>query len=120
MNVSAKETGKFSTIIKVEIEKMLGYEAEDFQKAMLDAFDKGYKSVVVDLSNVKFISSWGIGALMYGLTTAKNRNARFAVTGASENVIDTFRKIKIDTILDIYPTMNEAINVENTNKEKLK
>ncbi|RPI70664.1 MAG: anti-sigma factor antagonist [Ignavibacteriales bacterium] len=110
MNVSAKETGKSSTIIKVEIEKMLGYEAEDFQKLVLDAFDKGNKLVVVDLTKVKFISSWGIGALMYGLTTAKNRNAKFRIAGASENIRDTFSKIKIDTILEIYNTVDEAIN----------
>jgi len=108
MNVSTKETGNTS-VIKVEIEKMLGYEAEDFQKAVLDAFDKGSKLVVVDLSKVKFISSWGIGVLMYGLTTAKNRDAKFRIAGASEHIVDTFRKIKIDTILDLYSSVDDAV-----------
>jgi anti-sigma B factor antagonist len=108
MNVSVKEIENTS-IIKVEIEKMLGYEAEDFQKAVLDAFDKGKKSVIVDLSKVKFISSWGIGILIHGLTTAKNRDAKFRIAGASGYVIDSFKTIKIDSILDLYDSVEDAL-----------
>jgi hypothetical protein len=46
---------------------------------------------------------------MYGLTTAKNRNAKFKVAGASEHIVDTFRKIKIDSILDIHSSVDDAL-----------
>ncbi len=108
MNISTNTIGN-SLIVKVEIEKMLGYEAEEFQNAVVDAFEKGNKSVIVDLSKVKFISSWSIGVLIHGLTTAKNRDAEFKIAGASEHILDTFRKIKIDKIFDLYGSIDEAM-----------
>lgn len=112
MNVSVKNFGS-TTILKVEIEKMLGYEAKDIQKALDEAFEKDIECLVVDLSKVKFISSWGIGALMYGVTTAEKKNIDFIVAGASENLIDTFNQIKIEKILNLYPSVELALSKQS-------
>ena len=108
---------KVSTIIKdesailiFEVDQILGYEAEEFQNTLLNCLEGGIKLVIVDLSKVKFISSWGIGMLIHGLTTTSNRGFEFRIACLTENVLQVFKKVKIDTILDIYDTVDKAMS----------
>lgn len=107
MKISSKISEKFS-IIKFEVDQVLGYEAQEFQDAILDSLDKNASVIIVDLSRVKFISSWGIGMLIHGLATTTNRGKSFKIVGLADNVMDVFKKVKIDTVLSIYSTIDMA------------
>lgn len=107
MKLSLNIENKYS-VIKVNIDQMLGYEAQEFQDAILDSLDKNASSIIVDLSSVKFISSWGIGMLIHGLATTTNRGGTFKIVGLADNVMEVFQKVKIDTVLNIYNTVEQA------------
>ena len=107
MKLSLNIENKYS-IIKFNIDQVLGYEAQEFQDAILDSLDKKASCIIVDLSSVKFISSWGIGMLIHGLATTANRSGSFKVVGLADNVMQVFRKVKIDTVLSIYKTVDQA------------
>ena len=62
-----------AVIISLTGEMMLGYEAQDFQDAISNSLENSIKKIVVDLSNLEFISSWGIGILIHGYTTVINQ-----------------------------------------------
>lgn len=96
------------SIIKLEVDQVLGYEAKEFQDEILDSLDKNASVIIVDLSRVKFISSWGIGMLIHGLATSTNRGKSYKIVGLAANVMDVFRKVKIDTVLNIYDTVEQA------------
>lgn len=103
MKISSIKTNE-NFILKPEADQLLGYEAEDFQNALLEALKDDIKCVIVDLSSVNFISSWGIGMLMHGLATASNRDVGFKIMAVRPNIMDVFKKIKIDTVLEISPS----------------
>ena len=107
MKISSQISEKFS-IIKFEVDQVLGYEAQEFQDAILDSLDKNASVIIVDLSRVKFISSWGIGMLIHGLATTTNRGKSFKIVGLADNVMEVFKKVKIDTVLNIYKTVDMA------------
>ena len=107
MKISSQISDKYS-VIKFNIDQILGYEAQEFQDAILDSLEKNASVIIVDLSGVKFISSWGIGMLIHGLATTANRSGSFKLVGLAENVIEVFRKVKIDTVLNIYKTVEQA------------
>lgn len=107
MKVSTDIKEKFA-ILKFEVDQILGYEAQEFQDAILNSLDKNATVIIVDLSKVKFISSWGIGMLIHGLATATNRGGSFKIVGLAENVMLVFQKVKIDTVLDIYHSVEKA------------
>jgi len=98
-----------ATVIKLEGEMMLGYEANDFHEAIRLSIEKNKKNIVIDLCEVKFISSWGIGILIHGYTTATNEGISFKLTCVPENIKQTFVKIKIDTIFQQFNTVEEAL-----------
>lgn len=109
MKITSQILEKFS-LIKFEIDQVLGYEAQEFQDAILDSLDKNVSCIIVDLSSVMFISSWGIGMLIHGLTTTKNRGGEFKIVCNTDSVLQVFKKVKIDSVLDIYSTSEEAIS----------
>jgi len=108
MNVKTKETEN-GLVIKLEGKMMLGYEANDFHEAIENALDHNKMKIVVDLSDVQFISSWGIGILMYGLTTTSNKGGKFKLAAASEKINDIFKKIKLDNVFEKFATVEEAL-----------
>jgi anti-sigma B factor antagonist len=109
MKVSVNIIDKFA-ILKFEVEQVLGYEGQEFQDNLLSSLDKKIGFVIVDLSNVKFISSWGIGMLMHGLATTVNRGGEFKIACLADNVFEVFKKVKIDTVLKLYETVDLAIS----------
>lgn len=109
MKISTQLKDRFA-IIKFEVDKIHGYEAQEFQESLLYALKKDLKFILIDLSNVSFISSWGIGMLIHGLTTTKNRNSEFRILCNTQAILQVFNKVKIDTVLDIYNSMEEAIS----------
>jgi anti-sigma B factor antagonist len=96
-------------VITLEGEMMLGYEANDFHEAIENALDRDKKKIVVDLSNVQFISSWGIGILMYGYTTATNKGGEFKLAAVSDKINDILIKTKLDKVFEKFATVEEAL-----------
>ena len=107
MRLSSNIEDKFS-IIKFDVDQVLGYEAQEFQDAVLNSLEQKVKCIIVDLSSVKYISSWGIGMLIHGLATTRNRGGDFKLAGLAQNVMQVFQKVKIDTVLNIYKTVELA------------
>jgi anti-anti-sigma factor len=108
MNIAVNETEN-AVVIKLQGEMMLGYEANDFHEAVRTSIEKNKNKVVVDLCELKFISSWGIGILIYGYTTATNNNCSFSLACVPQNVKDVFQKIKVDSIFKQYNNVEEAL-----------
>ncbi len=108
MDVKTYETEN-GVVITLEGKMMLGYEANDFHEAIENAIDHDKKKIVVDLSNVQFISSWGIGILMYGYTTATNKGGEFKLAAVSEKISKTFAKTKLDNVFQKFATVEEAL-----------
>ena len=100
-----------ATIVKVEEEKMLGYSGTDFQEAVMASIKSDKKCTIVDLSKVTFISSWGLGMIMYGMTSAQNNGKDFMCAGVCKNVRDSFSKTRLDTVIKLYDSLDDAIKV---------
>jgi anti-sigma B factor antagonist len=109
MKVSTHIKDRYA-ILKFEVDKITGYEAQEFQESLLNSLEKDFKLIIVDLSKIKFISSWGIGMLIHGLTTTRNRGGEFKIACAAESVLSVFEKVKIDKVLNIYSTLAEAMS----------
>ena len=108
MEVKTNETEN-GVVIKLEGEMMLGYSANDVHEAIENAIEKNKKKIVVDLSDVQFISSWGIGILMYGYTTTTNYGGKFRLAAVSEKISTVLKKIKIDNVFEKFATVEEAL-----------
>jgi anti-sigma B factor antagonist len=100
MEINAKHNDNKS-VITVNNNKLIGVESEIFQNAVQELINKGSKKILVDLSKVEFISSWGIGLLVHAYTTCHNKNIAFAIGGINPQVMNVLNQLKLTEIFDI-------------------
>lgn len=108
MKVSTSEMEN-AAVISLEGAIMIGSDANDFQAAIHSCIEKNKSIIIIDLSSLSFISSWGIGMLIHGYTTAQNRDISFKLVAVPDVINETFRKIKIDKVFQQFNTVEEAL-----------
>ena len=80
-----------------------------------DAFNKGVKYCAIDISEVRYINSSGIGVLITILTKFRNRDGEVCLINPSEHVKKLLIITKLTAIFNIVDNMNEAIQRLQTN-----
>src|SRR5262245_28443225 len=66
--------------------------------------------VILDLSDVKFVPSSGLGALVTLLRSLKQHGQRFILVGLYPEVRTVLAVTRIDKLLEIYPRFEDALN----------
>jgi anti-sigma B factor antagonist len=77
------------------------------RKAILDALATK-KPVAVNLSQVSYIDSSGIAALVEGFQQARGKNQRFALIAISSAVRAVLELARLDRVFPIFPTLADA------------
>ncbi|MGQ9629415.1 MAG: STAS domain-containing protein [bacterium] len=84
-------------------------EADGFRAEVVDALDSGCKTLLVNLSDIDFIDSSGIGAIMGGRRLAGMKGRTFGVFGVGGRTRDIFEMTRLDQVLNIFEDECEAI-----------
>jgi len=71
-----------------------------FSKTLLPLFDEE-KLVVLDFSNVAYVSSAGLRVLITGHETAKSKKATMLLHGVSDEIMGIFKMTGFSNILNI-------------------
>ncbi|WPR74229.1 STAS domain-containing protein [Algoriphagus sp. NG3] len=72
-----------------------------------DAVEEGARTFVVDLSEVRYISSSGIGLLITMLTKMRNKDGEVYLTAPSEHVKKLLIITKLNNIFTVYDSIDE-------------
>lgn len=64
--------------------------------------------LILDLSNVPYMDSAGLGVLMNFYVSAQNNHRKFFVVGVNERVQALLEMTKVDQILKIYSSLEVA------------
>jgi anti-sigma B factor antagonist len=78
------------------------------------AIEKGIKNCVIDLSQVRYINSSGIGVLITLLTKFRNKDGEVVLIQPSENVHKLLVITKLTKIFKISKNKEEAIQYINS------
>ena len=82
--------------------------AEDFKSSAASLVD-GYDRVVFDLSNISFMDSAGLGAVLSVYRKVITDGGQFRVYGLSKEVKALFDLVRMQRLFDIYPDKDSAV-----------
>ena len=82
--------------------------ALDFEKKIMEQLDK-HSIVLVDFSQLSFISSAGLRVILMAAKQAKQRSIQFALCGMDDNIRGVFEVSGFLRILQVYSNIDEAI-----------
>jgi anti-anti-sigma factor len=95
------ENSDNTSIIIIDENQLLGLENNILQKMILSSIEQGSKNISVDLSNVKFISSWGIEGFLHAYKTCTNNNVNFSLKNVNEIIMHELSILKLTDIIHI-------------------
>ncbi len=97
------------TVIDAAGRITLGEGASAFRTAIRDLVTKGNKKVLLNLGEVSYIDSSGIGELVSGFTTVRANEGQLKLVGLSKRVKDLLQITKLYTVFDVYEDETEAV-----------
>ena len=98
-----------AVIIELKGNVMGGDDTKEFNDLLHKLLDEDKKNIVVDLAEVKFMNSSGLGMLIGGLTTMKKENASLKLARTTEKIESLLVITKLITIFESYDSVEEAV-----------
>ncbi len=86
------------------------YNAAVIKEGVLNDVTSGIKKIVLDFSEVIYIDSSGIGALIYARTHIIQNNCQLRIACIKDSVKKVFELTKLTSIFAIFDSVQEAID----------
>lgn len=77
---------------------------------VLHLIQEGHSHLVLNLSNVQALDSFGIAVIVSVLKHCKEANGNVTLFGLNEQVLRLIELTHMDRVLDIWPSENQAIS----------
>jgi anti-sigma B factor antagonist len=97
------------TVLDLSGRITLGEGSVQLRDAIRDSIGKGQKRILLDLGEVNYIDSSGLGELVSAYTSAKNLGATVKLLKLTKKVHDLLQLTKLYTVFDIYDDEASAI-----------
>lgn len=108
MEVEVEERDERTSVLKVSGRVDL-VSAGRLRRVVEEAIDGGRRSLVVDLGEVPFVDSSGVGALVGALKLTRQVGGELRIAAVAPTVRDVLRLTTVDRILRPYDTVDEAL-----------
>jgi anti-anti-sigma factor len=86
---------------------------EDDLEKLNNAIDvllkKGYRHVVLDMSNVPSMNAKGLGALMNDSGNIRFKRGDLKIVGLNSRLLHLFRTMGLEGVFDLYPSVAEMM-----------
>jgi len=89
---------------------VLGEESYALREAVKDLMTAGKKRVVLNMSNVTYIDSAGLGILVAAYVSAKTQGASIRLCALGHKFREVLQITRLLTIFDVYETPTAAID----------
>jgi len=84
------------------------YTAPRLKAELVSAIESGCVNVIVDLEDVGFIDSSGLGVLVSALRRARERDGAVRIVCTRDNILKIFRITGLDKVFPIFSDASEA------------
>jgi len=107
MEVGIEIKEKFSL---VHVDGDIGTDdMEKIDEAIETLMSKGYRHVVLDLTNVRYMTASGVGNLVNHWNHIRFKRGDLRIVGLNSRLMYLFRMFGVDRTLDIYPDLTEMM-----------
>ncbi len=109
MQVEDKKEGNV-LVVKILNNRLDAHGANEFKEKMSEYISNGNQLIVLNLSEVDFVDSSGLGA-MVSVLKMLGENAQLAVCNVTEQVERLFKLTRMNKVFNMFGSEREAIDV---------
>ncbi|HXY02808.1 MAG TPA: STAS domain-containing protein [Terriglobales bacterium] len=100
LKINTREVGDVM-VVDISGRITLGEETSALRKTIRDLISDGKKKIVLNLAEVSYIDSSGVGELVSGYTAARHEGGELKLLNLTKKVHDLLQVTKLYTIFDI-------------------
>ncbi len=108
VKLSTRQVGDVS-VVDVAGRITLGEGSSALRDLMRELVGKGHKKILLNLGDVSYIDSSGIGELVSGFTTVTNNGGELKLLNLNKRVKDLLQITKLYTVFDVHEDEAGAI-----------
>lgn len=97
------------TVVEIEGRIVLGDESNSFREHVKGLLAAGKKKVVLNMSNVTYIDSAGLGTLVATYSSARAQGAMLKLSNLGNKFREVLQVTKLFTVFDVYDTESAAV-----------
>lgn len=98
------------TIITIDEKKLDTSIAPDLKSEFVKLNAEGINNLILDLNNVKYTDSSGLSSILIANRLCNSSNGLLILTGLQDHVMKLITISKLESVLNILPTVEEAID----------
>ena len=110
MNISTEQING-TIVIHIDEERLDAHNSGDLKVLMQQLFEAGNLNLLVDLKNVRFIDSSGLGALVSGFKNATVKQGILKLSSLQPQVKSMFELTRLHRVFEIFPTTEDALTM---------
>ncbi len=108
LQIVEKESGG-ATVLELSGRIKLGEESSQLRTKIKDILAQGKTRLVLDLANVGYVDSAGLGTLVSGYTSAQSQGASVKLANLTKKLNEQLHITKLVTVFEVYNTVEEAV-----------
>lgn len=109
MKYTIEKTEKY-TLLQLHEDKLNSTIAPELKSELVKLNAEGVKSVILDLAEVKYADSSGLSSILVGNRLSETEGGIFILASVSDHVLKLVKISHLDTVLNLLPTVEEAID----------
>jgi anti-sigma B factor antagonist len=98
------------TVFTLEEDKLDTLVAPKLKSEFVTLFQSGTKNLILDLSKVRYVDSSGLSSILVANRLAGEVEGFLVLVGLNDHVVKLLTISKLDTVLNILPTKEEAVD----------
>jgi anti-sigma B factor antagonist len=98
------------TIVTVTSPKLDAQVAPSLKTDLVVLKSEGTKNMIIDLTETRYCDSSGLSAILIANRLCKESKGTLALCGIQESVMKLITISQLDSVLNIVPTLQEAID----------
>ena len=76
-------------------------QTDELLETFNEIIDKSPAEVIIDIKELKSITSSGIGKIVYLYKSLNQKDGKIKITGVNETIMQIFRVVKLDKLVEI-------------------
>lgn len=112
MKLTQQQLNGFS-ILYIKEERIDAHNSGDLKQYIIDMIEEGEINIVVQLQEVKFVDSSGLGALLAGYKHAAAKAGKLVLSNMQQQVLSMFELTRLNRVFEIYSDLDEAFVSES-------
>ena len=97
------------SVVELDGRIVLGEESNSLRKELKSLIAEGKKKIVLNMANIKYIDSAGLGTLVAAHLSAKTQGASVRLCHLGKKFHEVLQMTKLLTVFEVYNSEDEAV-----------